>query len=147
MADVPAKLRDNQLWKEVYSLAGLIYAKLDDLVANFPDEKWNSASRLRNAANDSLFYVSLAVGSATPETSLHDWNSARRNLFALQSVYTFAAKQKFFELEPEVIVTIDRLLKVVDKEMDASRLAAERREQKELEPWLEKYRLWQTIQK
>lgn len=31
------------------------YGKIDELIDNFPDEKWATAPKLRNSANDSLF--------------------------------------------------------------------------------------------
>lgn len=146
MNDIPDKLREDKLWKEVFALAQAVYGKINELVADFPDEQWASASKLRNAANDSLFYVSQAVGNATPETSLYDWNNARKNLFSLQAMYTFAAKQKFFELEPEVIVAIDGLLAEIDVKIRQSKQAVVQRDKEELEPWLEKYRIWQEMQ-
>jgi hypothetical protein len=145
MKSVPHKIRDDKLWKDVYTLVEGAYAKIDDLIAGFPDEQWTTAAKLRNAASDSLFYVSLATGSAAPETGQYDWSNARKNLFALQAMYTFAAKQKFFELEPEVVVKIDSLLEQIDKKLHESKAQWDKRNQEELEPWLEKYRIWQKI--
>jgi hypothetical protein len=147
MKDVPSKIRNDKLWKDVYILVENIYSKIGDLISDFPDEQWATASKLRNSANDSLFYTSQAVGSASPETSLYDWNNARKNLFSLQSMYTFAAKQKFFELEPEIIVKIDDLLEMIDEKISESKKETEKRNEEELKPWLEKYRIWQKIQK
>ena len=147
MKDVPSKIRNDKLWKDVYTLVENIYSKIGDLISDFPDEQWATASKLRNSANDSLFYASQAIGSVSSETNLHDWNNARKNLFSLQSMYIFAAKQKFFELEPEVIIQIDSLLEEIDKKISESKKEAEKRNKEELEPWLEKYRIWQKIQK
>ncbi len=146
MKDTPNKIRDDELWKDVYSLVAHMYGIIDDLLANYPDEQWTTVSKLRNSANDSLFYASQATGSASPESSQYEWNNTRKNLFALQAMYTFAAKQKFFELEPEIIVKIDGLLEQVDKKIALSKKAHEAKNKEELEPWLEKYRLWQQMQ-
>ena len=140
------KIREDMFWKSVYKLVEHIYGKIDDLIANFPNEEWATASKLRNSANDSLFYVSQVVGSAAPEMSKYDLNNARKNLFTLQSMYTFAAKQKFLYLEPELIVEIDKILTEIDKRIKVSDKATEEKNKEELEPWMEKYRLWQKMQ-
>ena len=140
------KVRDDELWQDVYNLVQKIYSKIDDLIASFPNEEWTTASKLRNSANDGLFYISQAVGSIAPETSKYDLNNARKNLFALQSMYTFATKQKFIELEPELIVGIDKILTEIDKRIAKSDEETKIKNKEELEPWLEKYRLWQKMQ-
>lgn len=134
MKDAPVIIRNNKLWKDVYSLVVDIYDKIEDIIANFPDEQWATASKLRNTANDSLFYASQAIGSATPEVNLYDWNNTRKNLFTLQSMYTFAAKQEFIDLEPELIVKIDNLLEEIDKKISESRKEADKCKKEELDP-------------
>lgn len=146
MKSVPKKIRDDALWQEVYSLVNDIYVKVDDIVANFPAEEWGIASKLRLSANDSLFYVAQCIGSSAPEISRYDLNNARKNLFTLQSMYTFAAKQKLLALEPELVVNIDSILAAIDKRILNSELEAKKKNKEELEPWLEKYRLWKKIQ-
>lgn len=146
MSSISSKIRDDVVWKDVYALVEHIYGKIEELIANFPDEQWATASKLRNSANDSLFYISQAIGSAAPEINQYDWNNARKNLFSLQSMYTFAAKQKFLELEPEIIVKIDGLLEEINKKIAITKKEAQKKNKEELEPWLEKYRLWQKMQ-
>lgn len=141
------ELRFNPMWKETYEIVEYIYGKIVDLISNFPDEQWNTASKLRNAASDSLFYVSLAVGNISEMSGEYDWNYARKYLFLLQSMYIFATKQKFLELEPEIIVKIDKLLREIEVQIKQSKRKEEERNKKELERWLEKYRLWLKIQK
>jgi hypothetical protein len=91
-----------------------VYGLLDKLIEDFPDEKWATASKLRNAANDSLYYVSQAVGNALPETSAYDWNNVRKHLFSLQTMYIFAGKQQFFTIDPAIIVRLDKLIQQAD---------------------------------
>lgn len=146
MSKVPSKMRSNKLWKDVYDLAEHVYEKINDLVVNFPEEKWTTANKLRISANDSLFYLSQAIGNIRAESSLYDWVNARKNLFSLQTIYIFAAKQKFFELEAEVIVSIDAVLKQVDQKIEQAERAVDTQNKQDLEPWLEKYRIWQKIQ-
>lgn len=140
------KIREDMFWQSVYKLVVHIYGKFDDLIANFPNEEWATASKLRNSANDSLFYVSQVVGNAAPELSRYDLNNARKNLFTLQSMYIFAAKQKFLDLEPELVVETDKILTEIDKRIKATDEATKEKNKEELEPWLEKYRLWQKMQ-
>ncbi len=147
MKRIPAKVRSDRLWQDVYQLVESMYDIVYSLVDEYPDEQWTTASRLRSAANDSIFYVSQAVGSAKIDASQYDWNSARKSLFTLQSMYTFAAKQQFFKLEPELVVKIDELISLVDIRLDEGVKEEAIQRKKELEPWLEKYRIWQEIEK
>lgn len=145
MKNIPKRIRDDELWKNVYALVEYMYGKVEDVITNFPKEEWTTASKLHSSAIDSLFYISQAVGNDAPEISRYDWSNARKYLFSLQTMYIFAAKQKFFELEPEVVVKIDNFLDEVDKRIAASKKEAEKKNKDELEPWLEKYRLWQKM--
>lgn len=140
------KLRNDPLWKDIYAVAGHVYGKLDELIANHPNEEWATASKLRNAANDSMFYASQAIAGTMPEASEYEWNAARKNLFSLQAMYLFATKQKFFDIEPSIVVKIDTVLKIIDGKLHESKREAEERTEKDLEPWLEKYRLWREMQ-
>lgn len=146
MKDVPNKLRTNPLWKDTYELVEYIYGKIDEIIDNFPDEKWTTAAKLRNSANDSLFYIAQSIGNIATDGAEYDWSNARKSLFALQTMYIFAGKQKFVQLDPEIIVKIDELLKKIDSGTETSKKEAERKTKKELEPWLEKYHLWKEMQ-
>ncbi|HEV2402763.1 MAG TPA: hypothetical protein VGS08_01040, partial [Candidatus Saccharimonadales bacterium] len=119
--------------------------KLDELIAKFPDERWMTASKIRNAANDTMFYISQAVGSSLTYATEWEWNSARKNLFALQAIYVFADKQKFLELDPSIVKRIDALLKKIDTQIDTAKKATNEKDKEDLEPWLEKHRLWREI--
>lgn len=146
MKDVPSKLRLNPLWQDVYELVVHIYGKIDEIMDNFPDEKWTTASKLRNSANDSLFYIAQSIGNTSIEAAEYDWSNSRKSIFALQTMYIFAGKQKFLELDPDIVVRIDKILEKIDSSIEASKKEVERKNKKELEPWLEKYRLWKEMQ-
>jgi hypothetical protein len=62
-------------------------------------------------------------------------------------MYTFAGKQKFLELEPDVIIRIDDMLAEIDQRITGANTEMQMRNKEELEPWLEKYRIWQEMQK
>jgi len=141
----PDTLRNNPIWKETYSLSEYMYSKLEEIIAKFPDERWSTGSKIRNATNDSIFYVSLAVGSSLSSATEYEWNNARKNLFALQTMYIFADKQKFLELDQNIVERIDSLLKEIDAQVDAAKKASKEKDQEDLEPWLEKHKLWKEI--
>lgn len=142
------KLEDNAIWKESFKLAEYIYEKL----AEFPsEEEFNTTSKLRNSANDLIFAVSQAIGvEATPSSAEYDWSSARRYLFSLKTMYRFACRQQFIELDPEIMVSLDKLIKQVEENQQKARKKLEKKikaqYKQDMEPWLEKYKLWKEMQ-
>lgn len=140
------KVRDDELWQSIYAIVQNIYSTIDSLIENFPNEEWATASKLRLSANDSLFYVSIAVGNVASEANKYDLNNARKHLFALQAMYLFAAKQKFITPDPSVVVAIDEAVNAIDKRIEKSIEENKKRNDEELKPWLEKYKLWQQMQ-
>lgn len=146
MTQSSKKLRDHPIWKETFALAEHIYDCLDQESENFPDtEEWNTRSKLRNSVNDAMFYVSMAAGSRAPGGNEYEWNNAKKHISALLSMYLFAGRRRFLPLDPEIVVRIEGLLETISMEIDTARDSAKRREQEELEPWMERYRLWEKI--
>lgn len=139
------KLTENHLWKEANAIAEYMYGRLEEFEQT-PDEKWNTERKIRNAANDTLFFIAQAVGNFMPDAAEYDWNNARKNLFALRTMYTFAHKQKFIVLNPEIVVKIDKLLADIDTEITAAKDEITKKTKKDMEPWLEKYRLWKEME-
>lgn len=80
-------LRDSPLYKETLAIAEVTYGLLEKLVEDFPEEKWASASKLRNAANDSLYYMSQAVGNALRNQRLRLEQRAQAFILATSHVY------------------------------------------------------------
>jgi site-specific recombinase XerD len=140
------KLIENHLWKEANSIAEYMYGRLREL-EHIPDEKWNTERKIRNAANDMVFFIAQAVGNFLPDAAEYDWNNARKNLFALRTMYTFAYKQKFISLDPEIVVKIDGLLTSIDEEIVNTKKEIEEKSDKDMKPWLKKYQLWKEMQK
>ena len=132
MTDTPSKVRNNPTWQKVYKLVERIYRNVDEMVTNHPNEEWATAIKLRSSAVDSLFYVSQAVGSIELEASKFELNNARKSLFTMQSMYTFVTKQKFLELEPEIIVQIDEILLEIDKMIEQSIVEQQKNLKKDL---------------
>lgn len=140
------RLRNDPILVKTTVVVKYIYSILDDITSNFPDEEWNTVSKLRTAANDCIFYVAQGVGNNRSDAGEYEWNSARRNLFALQTMYIFATKQQFVEIEPDIIVQIDKMIAEIDSKIAFIATEDEKKQKQDLEPWLEKYRLWQTMQ-
>ena len=139
------KLTESSLWKEANAIAEYMYGRLEEFEQT-PDEKWNTERKIRNAANDVVFFIAQAVGNFLPDAAEYDWNNARKNLFALRTMYTFAHKQKFISLDPEIVVKIDQLLADIDTEITAAKKEIAKKTEKDMQPWLEKYRLWKEMQ-
>lgn len=62
-------------------------------------------------------------------------------------MYVFASKQDMVELDPELVVKIEKVVKEVDSLQEAGEEEVKRKTEEELKPWLEKYRIWQKISK
>jgi len=139
------KLTESALWKEANAIAEYMYGRLEDFEQT-PDEKWNTERKIRNAANDTIFFVAQAVGNFLPDAAEYDWNNARKNLFALRTMYVFAHKQKFISLNPEIVVKIDALLASIDGEIATVQKEIVKKAEKDMKPWLEKYRLWKDME-
>lgn len=140
-------MRESKLWNEASTCVEHIHGLLIDLVEHYPDEKWTTAAKLRTAATDGMFFISKAIAGMTPEYNRYDWDQARRHFFAMQSLYLVAGKRKMLELDPEMVIKLDRLLKVITEACEKAKADAELQHDKELELWIKKYDLWQKIQK
>jgi hypothetical protein len=136
-------LEDDQIWLESCDLAEYVYNKLPNLPA---EERWSTASKLRNSANDLIYWVALAVSNSAPSATEYEWASARKHASALKTMYRFACRQKFIELDPEIMVRFKKLLKQIDQEITEAYKQTEVATEKEMKPWLEKYALWKEMQ-
>lgn len=137
------KLEDNLLWQEADGLAEYIYGKLEELPA---EEEWDTKRKLRSSANDLIFYVAQGLGNASPSATEYDWGTARKCAFSLKTMYRFAGKQKFIEIEPDIMVKLDQLIKEINTEIDGAYKKTEAQEAKEINAWLKKYGLWKEMQ-
>jgi hypothetical protein len=137
------KLEDSHLWLEACSIAEIIYAVLDELPE---DEKWATASKLRNTANDLMYYISQAVSATSPASNEYEWSHVRKSIGALKTMYRFAGRQKFFELQPEVMVRFDKLIALVDIEVMKAYEQNEADKARDLETWHQKYKIWKATE-
>jgi hypothetical protein len=138
MPPKPLKLETEPLWKEACSLAEYMYGKL----AEFPEEeKWQSENKLRTEANNLLYFISQGLGNASPSNREYEWGLARRSISALKTIYRFATRQKFIELEPEIMVRLDGLLKLIDVEVAKAYADTEAYNKQDMADWRKKYEL------
>lgn len=134
------RLEDNALWQEVCSLTEYMYSKLH----GFPEEeKWETERKLRTAANDLMFYAAQAISNASPSLTEFDWGNVRRSAGALKTMYRFACRQKFIELEPEIMVRLSKLMKRIEAEVTKAYKQTEANNKKDIELWQKRY----TMQK
>lgn len=137
------KLQD-ALWREASDIAEYIYGKLHEL----PDEEqWQTGARLRSEANGLMYFTACAVGSTAAASQESDWGYVRRAATALRVVYRFACRQKFFILDPEIMVRLDALLKQADAAIAESRRRIEKENRKDFEYWQKKYELARKVQR
>lgn len=104
------------------------------------------AFKLNSAATDLVFYV--AQGAATElDVTLYDWKYAKKSLGSLREVYKLFCKTNDIKVDPELMVKIDELGQEVDKAINDSKKAQQKRDEEELKPWMDKYKLWKEMNK
>jgi hypothetical protein len=140
-------MKDNPLLKEVATIADSMYAVANKIEADDLDEKWRTASKIKNAANDSYFYVAQVIGAGKKNALEFDCINAHKHLNTLKSMYVFADQQDMVGIDPELIVKIERLVTEIDSAKEEGNAEIKRKTEEELKPWLEKYRIWQEISK
>lgn len=145
MKNPPLELRNNPLWKEAFAISEYMFDQVGSS-SSVLDEKWNTLNKIRSSANDMMLNASMAVGSSDGAAAKYDWNSARKSLFAMQTMYLFACKQNFLDIEPEWVVRMDKLLKKLDDEFKKSVEEMDNLYHEEINQWLQKYKIWQQIQ-
>ncbi|HTB48483.1 MAG TPA: hypothetical protein VK712_00175, partial [Verrucomicrobiae bacterium] len=128
--------------KEANFLADFAYSKLHE----FPDEeKWVTTQKLRISANDLMFYSAQAAANTSPSGAEYEWSNARKNANSFRTLYIFATKQNYIELEPEIVVRIDTLVRQIDDQSQQAQKLAEAANDKDLEHWRRKYKLWREM--
>ncbi|MBC7707671.1 hypothetical protein H7Y63_00410 [Polaromonas sp.] len=132
---------------ETLVLARKMYEIAEAIETNLPEEKWRTAIKIKNSVNDAYFNIAQIEGAGFNESQDFDCANARKALSALKAMYIFAHKEQMTELDPTLVVVIDTLIEKIDVVNADSKKAARIKDKKDLEPWLEKYRIWQKISK
>ena len=140
-------MKNNPYLTEASNVAEQMYRIADEIENREPDEKWRTVSKLKNSANDAYFYIAQVAGAGKAQSFEFDCVNARKYMNTLKSMYVFASKQDLVELEPELVVRIERLIAIIDDEQISSQQQIKSKTDEELKPWLEKYRIWQKISK
>lgn len=134
-----ARLEDMPLWKEVCDLAEYIYSTLHQ----FPvEEKWNTQNKLRASANDLMFVTSQALGNSSPSGGEYEWGQARKHLAGLKTMYRFAGRQHFIELDPEIMVRLQAVDKQLDGQIRSAYAKTQSFNEEEMDRWQAKYKMW-----
>lgn len=138
-------MKNNLSLQETSDIAEQMYKIADEIESHEPDEKWRTVSKLKNSANDAYFYMAQVKGAGKGQSLEFDCINARKFINTMKSMYVFASKQGMIELEPELVVRIEKLIAVIDDEHQLSQQQIKSKNDEEMKPWLEKYRIWQKI--
>lgn len=132
---------------DIIELTTEIAQYMYDILPDFPEEeRWHSASKIRMAAMDLLFFASLGAGGEGAAASEHEWRYAAKNVSALKTIYRFAGRQGFVKIDPDMMLKLDEAGEIIQKELKKTQRSAAEDERKELEPWLKKYKIWKEMQ-
>ncbi len=131
-------LENEPAWKEANSIATHMYGKLRELP---PEEEWDTKRKLQSSAVDLIFYVSQALGNGAAANE-YEWGLARKAAAGLKTVYRFAGRQKFIRLDPDVMLQLGGMTKMIDGELAKAHERLEAADEAELDLWREKYKLW-----
>lgn len=138
-APLPLQLEKDEIWQKANEITQRVYGQLHD----FPEEeKWVTQVKLRAGANDLLWSVAQGVSGAVPAGLEYDWGQARKQAGTLKTMYRFATRQKFIELQPEIMVMLNELIRNIDTKVAEAYVQTQEHNERELELWRERYRLW-----
>ena len=64
---------------------------------------------------------------------------------ALKTIYRFASRQGFIDLEPEIMVRMDKLMEQIQRELAKAGKKTKANEEHQLDLWREQYKLWRKM--
>lgn len=135
------KQEDSAVWKEANALAEYIYSILDKI----PQEDWSVASKLRISSTDMIFYCSQAINNTNPSGQEFDWGYTRKAVGTSKTLYRFVGRQKLIKLDPEIMVRFDRLIDLIDIEVQKAYDQTAAQSEKELDVWRKKHKLSKEV--
>jgi hypothetical protein len=143
------KLRDidkDPLIEEALYLADYMYEK-----AGTPefqdDERWRLSRELKDVSVFVVTETAMAVGNDGLAGTEFLWGNVRKQISRLRAVYRFAGKQGFLQIDPEVMVRIDKFIQQVSDQVQEAYDRTEAASEKELNVWAKKHKLWKEIGK
>jgi hypothetical protein len=136
--------RKNILWKQAFEIVESVLKTINTAEAT-DDEKFGILSKLKYNAEDSLQYVSLAIGGGKEDSNDFDWRNASRYLFALQASYLLATKLGVFKADPDIVIGLDEIIvKCQDEIVGCAKREQEKRD-KEIDFLASKQKLLKTL--
>ena len=94
-----------------------------------------------------MFSVAQAVGNSSPSATEYDWGQARRSASALKTMYRFAGRQKFVELDPNIMVRLDKIIYDISIGSDEAYSRSEDFSREEFKIWLKKLEIQKELEK
>ena len=140
-------MKEHPLIIEAGNIAHKMYEIAEAIEAALPDEKWRTVNKLKQTANDAYFFVAQVVADGKGSSQEFECINARKSLKTLKSLYVFASKEHMTELDPSLIVHIEQLATEMNSWQKSSQQETVHKNAADLEPWLEKYRIWKQISK
>lgn len=135
-------LENDPIWRESCDIAEHIYSQLSFLPE---EERFTTERNLRFTANYLMFMTSQAIGNGKPSGGDQEWGGVRQQAASLYTMYRFAGKQKFIELDPNIMMRIKKLIKEIDKKLEEAYKQTKEHNEEEMKRWQERYRIWKEI--
>ena len=108
------KLEDDMLWRQASEVALWCYGQLH----NFnEDEAYGMQPRLRDRSFDLTNDVAEAAGSIDPRDKAYYYGQALRDCFGIRNTLIMANKTGMLDVEPSVMVQLERLAKGLNAEI------------------------------
>ena len=127
---------------EANYIAEFMYGLLSELPE---EETYYAGSKLRGGANDVLFYTAEALGDTSASATDYDWTATRKHVSGLKTMYRFCSRQQYFEIDPSVMVRINKFIEQIDVAIDYCRQQTKIEADKDLDQWRQKYKLWKEM--
>ena len=141
---ISSSIETDPIWKEACDLCDYVYSILSELPE---DEKWDTTRKLRGSANDLMFSVAQAVGNVSPSGTEFDWGNARKHAVALKTMYRFAGRQKFIELNPSIMIRLDKIIRDVSTASNEAYAISEGFMREDFKNWLKKLEIQKELEK
>lgn len=108
------KLEDSPLWKLSFEIAKTMLA----LCSEFPeDENYGLETQIRRSAREIPNAVAEAHGSLDPRDTVWQLGKARSAFFAAKSTLKLCFSEKLFEVDPDLMVNIEKAVAEIDNEV------------------------------
>ncbi|HET8709698.1 MAG TPA: hypothetical protein VFL85_05495 [Candidatus Saccharimonadales bacterium] len=123
------KLEDYEIWQSATEIArqvSVIYKELPEDYRN--NMKWTFYLRSYDVTND----IAQLCGSILPEDKQRNAGYARRDLFSLKNAYKYIHTDGALELEPALMVKINKLSDAIDVEIKSAWEGLDKQEEAEI---------------